>query len=146
MAEEPQKINTKTEIPQEEVSFDFFRSSGPGGQNVNKVSTGVRIRWNFEKSRILNDEQKDRIRKKYPNKVTKYGNLIIESEESRSQLKNKEIVILRLNQLLNEALKTEKKRKKRKPSRGAVEARIKTKKERSEKKRRRQKPTLEKEI
>ena len=64
MDEKFKKIENKVEIPLEELNFDFFRSSGPGGQNVNKVSTGVRVRWNIEKSEILTDEQKEKIKRK----------------------------------------------------------------------------------
>lgn len=134
-----EKINfvQNIEIPLEELSFDFFRSSGPGGQNVNKVSTGVRIRWDIERSDILTEEQKEKIRKKYPKKITKEGNFIMECEETRSQSKNKEIVLGRLNDLINETLKPEKKRKKTRPPKNAIEKRLKAKKEISEKKERR---------
>lgn len=136
MAEE---AKFKIEIPEEEIVFDFFRSSGPGGQNVNKVSTGVRIRWAVNKSKLLNEDQREKIIKKYPNKITKEGDFVLESEETRSQSRNKEIVIERLHSLINEALKLEKERKKIKPKRSLIEKRLKEKREISERKKRRAK-------
>lgn len=148
MDEKFEKINNKHsfEIPPEELSFDFFRSSGPGGQNVNKVSTGVRVRWNIKESEILTEEQKEKIKKRYPKKITKEEDFIIECEETRSQLRNKEIAIKMLYELLEKGLRKEKKRSRTKPPNSAIEKRIKEKKEISEKKRRRQKPIIGKEI
>ncbi|MDD5551967.1 MAG: alternative ribosome rescue aminoacyl-tRNA hydrolase ArfB [Candidatus Pacebacteria bacterium] len=140
MAEE---AKFKIEIPEEEMVFDFFRSSGPGGQNVNKVSTGVRIRWAVNKSKLLNEDQREKIIKKYPNKITKEGDFVLESEETRSQSRNKEIVIERLHSLINEALKLEKERKKIKPKRSLIEKRLKEKREISERKKRRAKVKIE---
>lgn len=133
----------KIEIPEEEMIFDFFRSSGPGGQNVNKVSTGVRVRWNINKTKTLEEDQKERIIKKYPNKITREGYFILESEETRSQFKNKEIIIERLYSLINEALKPEKQRKKIKPKKSLIEKRLKEKREISERKKRRAKVKIE---
>lgn len=136
MFEGSKEINSfqQFEVPKEELFFEFFRSSKPGGQNVNKVSSGIRLRWNVRKSGILTEEQKEKIIKRYPKKITNKGDLIIECEESRSQLKNKKIALERFNKILENSLKEEKRRKKIKPSKDAIEARLKEKKEISEKK------------
>ena len=124
-------------IPENEIEIKFIRSSGPGGQNVNRRATKVQLRWNLNQSQILNEEQKERIRKRLP--ITKEEDLILESEETRYQARNKEIVIQRLNKLINQALKKRKKRVPTRPSRAARERRLKEKKQISEKKKLRQK-------
>ena len=120
-----------------ELSFTFSRSSGPGGQNVNKVNTKVTLRFSIAESDMLSDEQKVILEEKLANQITKEGELILVSQASRSQLKNKEEAIQKLYDLLNEALKQKKKRKPTKPTKASKERRIKEKKANSEKKTRR---------
>jgi len=124
-------------IPENEIEIKFIRSSGPGGQNVNRRATKVQLRWNLNQSQVLNEEEKENIRKQLS--ITKEEDLILESEETRYQARNKEIVIQRLNKLINQALKKRKKRIPTKPSRAARERRLKEKKRASEKKKLRQK-------
>lgn len=93
------------------VVFSTSRSSGPGGQNVNKVNTRVELRFNIVICPILNDEEKERIQIKLANKITLEGDLIIVRQTERSQLKNKEKAISAFYSLINKALKPEKKRK-----------------------------------
>lgn len=124
-------------IPENEFNIDFVCSSGPGGQNVNRRKTKAQLRWNINDSRVLTEEQKEQVRKRLS--FTKEGDLILESEETRHQPRNKEIVIQRLNELINQALKKKKKRKKTKPSKAAIERRLEEKKRQSEKKKSRQK-------
>ena len=124
-------------IPEKEIEIKFIRSSGPGGQNVNRRATKVQLRWNLNQSQVLNEEQKENIRKRLS--ITKEEDLILESEETRYQARNKEIVIQRLNKLINQALKKRKKRIPTRPSRAARERRLKEKKRTSEKKKLRQK-------
>jgi ribosome-associated protein len=121
-------------IPKEELRFEFFRSPGPGGQKVNKVSSGVRVRFDIEKSKTLTEDQKEKIKNFYLKRITKEKELIVERQESRSQLKNKELAIERLQQLLKEGLREKKKRKKRKISKAQKEKRIQKKKMISKKK------------
>ncbi len=125
-------------IPEKEIEIKFIRSSGPGGQNVNRRATKAQLRWNLEKSQVFTEEQKELIRRKVLHLITKSGDIIIESDETRYQDKNKGIAILRLNGLINRALKKEKKRISTKPSRAAKERRLEEKKRKSEKKKMRQ--------
>lgn len=117
-----------------EIHFSFVRSSGAGGQNVNKVSTKVVLKFDVLNSVILNEDQKQILLEKLKNNLTSVGVLIITSQEKRSQLQNKEVVLEKFNTLLTKAFHKKKKRKATKPSKGAVEKRITNKKKNSEKK------------
>ena len=120
-----------------ELQFAFSRSSGPGGQHVNKVNTKVELRFNVNQSKLLEVLQKAILCEKLKNTLTQDGDLVVISQKTRSQLKNKEIAIEKFYTLLNNALKPIKKRKPTKPSRSAKEKRLKDKKALSEKKSRR---------
>jgi len=109
-------------IPEQELKIKYVRSSGPGGQKVNKAATKAQLRWNIDESKVLTEEQKERIRKRLS--FTKEGDLILECEETRHQARNKEIVIQRLNDLINQTLKKKKKRIPTKPSKAAKEKRL----------------------
>jgi len=117
-----------------ELHFTFSRSSGPGGQNVNKVNTKVTLRFNIAESALLDEEQKVLLLDKLKNWINKDGDLIIISQTTRSQLKNREEAIQKFYDLLNLALEKKKKRKPTKPSKSSVEKRLKDKKIQSEKK------------
>ncbi|MCK5775599.1 MAG: aminoacyl-tRNA hydrolase [Bacteroidales bacterium] len=120
-----------------EIHFTFSRSSGPGGQSVNKVNTKVTLRFCITESTLLDEEQKDLLLEKLENRINNEGELLIISQSSRSQLKNREEAIQKFYDLLNEALKPKKKRKATKPTRSSKEKRLKDKKVQSEKKIRR---------
>jgi len=126
-------------IPENELEIKFVRSSGPGGQNVNRRATKVQLRWNIEKSKILTQEQKEQLQQSPFIQLTINDEIIVESQEERFQERNKEIAIQKLNQLVNKALKKKKKRIPTKPSRAAKEKRLKEKKRKSEIKKSRQK-------
>ena len=117
-----------------ELTFKAVRSSGSGGQNVNKVSTKVALRFDIEHSEFLSDDEKERIYKKLKNRISNEGILIISSDAERTQLRNKNKAIELFFELLENALKKPKKRKKTKPTRASKEKRLKEKKEQSEKK------------
>lgn len=123
-----------------EVKYRTSRSSGAGGQHVNKVSTKVELLFHVDNSEVLTEEQKAVIRKKLKNRISNDGWLALSCDETRSQAKNKEIVFDRFMELINEALKPEKKRKLTKPTKSSVEKRLKEKKKISEKKDLRKKP------
>lgn len=129
----------KITIPENELEIKFVRSSGPGGQKVNKTATKAQLRWNIDKSQVLTEEQKERLRQSSIIRVTKEGDVFLESEKTRSQPQNKKIVIQRLNALINQALKKKKKRIPTKPSKAARERRLEEKRRISEIKKSRQK-------
>lgn len=120
---------------QPEIEFSTARSSGPGGQNVNKVESKVILRLNVTESRILSGEQKEKLLPFATN-----GVIILQSQEDRSQIKNKELVVKKLNALFTKAFAVKKKRRATKPSKSSVQNRISEKKRRSEKKQWRQRP------
>lgn len=124
-----------------ELTFTTSRSSGPGGQNVNKVNSKVSLNFDVSHSEILSAEEKEVISRKLSSRMTKEGVLLLTAQDKRSQLQNKEAVILKLNKLLTGAFQKKKLRKATKPSKGSIQDRIKVKKQISEKKKWRQKPS-----
>jgi ribosome-associated protein len=117
-----------------EILFQTARSGGKGGQNVNKVETMVEGRWLVAGSNIFSEEQKQRIQEKLVNRINADGNLLVKSQESRSQLENKGIVIDKMNDLVAKALIRKKARMATKPSKAAIEKRIEGKKKKAENK------------
>ncbi|PRX52508.1 alternative ribosome rescue aminoacyl-tRNA hydrolase ArfB [Salegentibacter salegens] len=123
-----------------ELNFKAVRSSGAGGQHVNKTSSKVELYFDLEASEGLLEEEKQRLIKKLDSRLTKEKQLILHSEVSRSQHKNKELVIAKFFELLRENIKKPKPRKKTKPSKAAKLKRLKAKKINAEKKARRNDP------
>ncbi len=118
----------------DELEFSATSSSGKGGQNVNRRSTKVELRFNIPKSKALNNEQKQIILYKSANRISKNKELIITSDTERSQLKNKNNTITIFISLINTSLKRQKKRKTTKPTRSSKEKRLLKKRIKSEKK------------
>ena len=113
-----------------ELVWKTSRSSGKGGQNVNKVETKVELLWEYSASALLTDAQKTKITERLTNAINKEGQLSVSCETSRSQLKNKELAIKKLNTLLQKAFAEKKKRLATKPSKSSVERKITEKKNR----------------
>lgn len=125
-----------------EITFKAVRSSGPGGQNVNKVASKVMLTFDVMQSNGLSEEEKSTLITKLTSKLTQENLLILSAEEDRSQIKNKEIVTKKLLQLLQKTLTKPKPRKATKVPKGAIEKRIKEKKSNSDIKNTRRKPDI----
>jgi len=134
-------INNST-IPESELRFKYARSGGPGGQNVNKLSTKVWVFYNLNDSECLTEQQKKRIAKKLATRIDKSGNIRVVCQRHRSQAANKQAAVLRLEELLTEAIKKAKFRKKTKPTAASKERRLKAKKINSQIKNQRSKKDL----
>lgn len=126
-----------------ELKFRAARSSGPGGQHANKVSSKVQLLFDIENSNGLNESEKIRLFRKLKNSVSKDGILQLSAETSRSQHKNKELVTNRFFELVKKALQRPKKRKATKPSKSSIEKRLASKKKTSEKKANRKSPKID---
>ena len=133
------RVNKDIFIDDDEILFDFVRSSGPGGQNVNKVATAAQLRFNIVESNNLPDKVKNRMIKIAGKRVNSEGTLIIESKKYRSQERNKAEAIQRFIDLILSAAAEKKKRIKTKPTTVSTEKRINSKKQRSEVKKLRKK-------
>ena len=125
-----------------ELSFKAVRSSGPGGQNVNKVASKVVLSFDVNQSQVLTQEQKERLLLKWQSRLTTEYILILNCDEDRSQFKNKNTVIKRFLSLLEQGLLVPKIRKATKIPKSAIKKRIKDKKNTSEVKNFRKKPEL----
>ena len=123
-----------------ELIYSSSRSSGPGGQNINKVSSKVELRFIVAASESLNDLQKQLILRKLKNRITKSGELVLSSQRERTQRQNKQIVTSKFFELIEKALIPSKKRIKTKPGRTAVFKRLEWKKKHAQKKLRRRDP------
>ncbi len=126
-----------------ELNFKAVRSSGPGGQHVNKTATKVEVSLNINNSFAFSEKEKEILLKKLKTKISSEGILLLSCGETRSQHRNKAIVIDRLIELLKENLKRSKPRKKTKPSKRAIEKRLTAKKNQALKKINRKPPKID---
>ncbi|MFS4455397.1 alternative ribosome rescue aminoacyl-tRNA hydrolase ArfB [Maribacter sp. 2304DJ31-5] len=128
------------DIIQQELQFKAVRSSGPGGQHANKVSSKVELSFDIPNSKGLSEVEKERLLNKLGTRLNHEGQLQLQCDTHRSQHKNKSTIIKRFFELLRKALYIPKKRKRSKPSKSAIEKRLKAKKRAALKKANRSKP------
>lgn len=136
-------INNNLSIPAAELQFRFSTSSGPGGQHANRSATRVTLLFDIAQSPSLDEPTRERLLKNLASQLDKEGVLQIHVQDTRSQYQNRELAIARFQQLLAQALKLRKPRRKTKPGRAAIEKRIAAKKQRSQIKKDRAKPRQE---
>ena len=127
----------------QELNFKAIRSSGSGGQHVNKVSSKVELTFNLMESFVFSEEQKERLQKKLQHRLTKERILILQCDENRSQHKNKELVIKRFLELIRAGLIIPKKRIPTKIPKAVIRKRLKNKRNLSDKKANRKKPDID---
>jgi len=126
------RITDQITLEEWELTETFSRASGPGGQNVNKVSTAVDLRFEADRSPHLPGPVKARLKRLAGRRWTKDGAVLIQCDETRSQARNREIARERLAELVKKALVAPKRRRPTKPTKGSVERRLKAKKVRGE--------------
>jgi ribosome-associated protein len=134
-------FNPKKLIP--ELSFKAMRSSGSGGQHVNKVSSKMELHFSIPNSHVLSELQKARLLLKLKSRLTNSGELILQCDQDRSQHRNKDLVIDRFLKLIAASLVIAKKRKPTKPSKGALRRRVEAKQKNAAKKEARKKPNID---
>ena len=126
------KIDDKITIKSWELSEQFIRASGPGGQNVNKTSSAVELRFEAERSPSLSEPVKKRLKKIAGTKWTKDGAIVLKCDETRHQVRNREIVLKRLKEMIKKYLLTPKKRLATRPTLASNRRRLTAKKNRAD--------------
>ena len=127
-------VNQSLSIPRGELDVRVSRSSGAGGQHVNKTSSRVEVFWNIRTSKAVTEEQRALLLSRLQSKLTSDGSVRVVASDMRSQSRNREIAEERLGEMVRRALAVRRKRKPTKPTRAAKEARLESKKRHSRKK------------
>ena len=136
------KISSRVSIPLKEIQLQAIRSQGPGGQNINKVSSALHLLFDIRAS-SLPEVYKERLLKMKDRRISPGGTVIIKSQEARTQEANREKALARLKELIKEAMQVRKSRRATAPTRGSKERRLKAKETRSKKKTLRRRPGLD---
>ena len=136
-------VNDELIIPGSELRISFARSGGPGGQNVNKVSSKVDLRWAPAASAVLTDVDREWLLKRLAIRLTSEGDLVVTSSRTRDQVRNREDALEKLAQTIRKALLRPKHRRRTRPSRAAIEQRLQEKKQRSRLKTKRKESDLD---
>ncbi|MBY0528520.1 MAG: aminoacyl-tRNA hydrolase [Gemmataceae bacterium] len=126
------EVNATIRIPDTELAWSFARSGGPGGQNVNKVSSKAMLRWDMAGSPSIPDDVKDRLRTLCRRRITLEGDLLITAQEFRDQDRNRQACLEKLRDLVLEALARPKPRKATRPTRGSQRRRLEGKRHRAQ--------------
>lgn len=134
----PLVVNSRLQIPSKEITLSFARSAGPGGQNVNKVSSKAVLRWNVAASNSLPDDVKTRFLENFRTRITNQGEIVLSSDRHRDQPRNITDCYEKLRQLILAVEFAPRVRKQTRPSRGAVQRRLQSKRHSSQRKQRRQ--------
>jgi ribosome-associated protein len=124
-------VNARVAIPMSELEIRASRAGGPGGQHVNTSSTRIEVAWDIASSRAISADERERLLGKLAARLDSTGTLRVVSAETRSQVQNRERALARLSSVVRAALVVPKVRRSTRPSRGAKEARLETKKRRS---------------
>lgn len=127
-------VNQHLKIPMSEFQFTFSRSSGPGGQNVNKVNTKAQLRWPLLNSPSVPEPVRQRFIQSYPRRLTDDGDVLVVSQRFRDQGRNVSDCLEKLREMLAAVAVAPRRRKKTRPSRASVERRLKAKRQTTEKK------------
>ncbi len=128
------EIHPQLTVPEHEIAFRTSRSSGPGGQNVNKVESRVELLFDLEASESLKDEQRERLRERLATRISRSGVLRVVSQKYRTQAANKDAALRRFVELVAEALEEAKPRKPKRKPKGVERRRLQEKRRQSEKK------------
>jgi ribosome-associated protein len=136
-------VGSRVYIDGRELSFTFARSSGAGGQNVNKVNSKAILRWNPRTSPSLPEDIRERFLRQFASRLSEDGELILMSDVFRDQTRNRDECLRRLTEMLQSVARPPKKRIKTRPTAGSKRRRLSAKKEHSEKKGRRRRPSFE---
>jgi ribosome-associated protein len=136
-------VDERIRIPLRELRFDFARSSGPGGQNVNKVASKAVLHWDVTRSAALPDCVRERFVAKYRRRITKEGQLVLQSQRFRDQGRNVAACTEKLRQMVLDVAAPPKRRRPTRPTRGSIERRLTTKRRATTRKRLRRPPLEE---
>lgn len=137
------EINNSFSIPMDEIQMAAVRSSGPGGQNVNKVATKITLRWSLSDSTAVPEQWRERLLQRFQTRITQNGELVIHSQKHRTQARNRQECLEKLRTLLQEAMIVKPPRKRKKVSQAAKQRRLDSKKRQSQKKQLRQAPRFD---